>query len=115
MPGPALYNSAYHFGGVIVPPGYKNHVIDGLGNPYGTGHVTGEDGSIAVGEESLTAARAQGRLCGGDGGRAEGRLRRKSEVKQRSGRVGRRLFVRRLSARSTDRADGLTPRRRPGG
>ncbi|MFD1275158.1 hypothetical protein ACFQ51_37170 [Streptomyces kaempferi] len=35
-------------------------MIDGLGNPCGTGHVTGEDGSIAVGEESLTAARAQG-------------------------------------------------------
>ncbi|RPK33551.1 NAD(P)H:quinone oxidoreductase [Streptomyces sp. ADI93-02] len=57
----ALYNSVYHFGGIIVPPGYKNHVIDGPGNPYGSGHVTGEDGSVAVGEESLTAARSQGR------------------------------------------------------
>ncbi|MFD8419560.1 NAD(P)H:quinone oxidoreductase [Streptomyces sp. NPDC059466] len=57
----ALYNSVYHFGGVIVPPGYKDHVIDGPGNPYGTGHVTGEAGDIAVGEESLSAARAQGR------------------------------------------------------
>ncbi|WP_328647651.1 NAD(P)H:quinone oxidoreductase [Amycolatopsis sp. NBC_00348] len=57
----ALYNSVYHFGGVIVPPGHKDHRNDSAGNPYGASHVTGDDGSIAVGETALTAARSQGR------------------------------------------------------
>jgi NAD(P)H dehydrogenase (quinone) len=56
----ALYNSVYHFGGVLVPPGYKDHVHDSAGNPHGASHVTGEDGSIPVDEIALNAARFQG-------------------------------------------------------
>ncbi|MEW2501098.1 NAD(P)H:quinone oxidoreductase [Amycolatopsis sp. NPDC047767] len=56
----ALYNSVYHFGGVLVPPGFKGHVDDSGGNPYGASHITGEDGSITVDEPALAAARAQG-------------------------------------------------------
>ncbi|MGW4487603.1 NAD(P)H:quinone oxidoreductase [Amycolatopsis sp. NPDC004368] len=56
----ALYNSVYHFGGVLVPPGFKGHANDSGGNPYGASHSTGEDGSIAVDETALASARAQG-------------------------------------------------------
>ncbi|GAA2474312.1 NAD(P)H:quinone oxidoreductase [Winogradskya humida] len=37
----ALYNSIYHFGGVIVPPGYTDPLKFADGNPYGVSHVTG--------------------------------------------------------------------------
>jgi NAD(P)H dehydrogenase (quinone) len=40
----ALYNVIYHFGGLIVPPGYTDPVKFEEGNPYGVGKVTG-DGS----------------------------------------------------------------------
>jgi NAD(P)H dehydrogenase (quinone) len=61
----ALYNSIYHFGGIIASPGYMNHVNDSAGNPYGAGHVTGEDGSIPVDETALNAARFQGERIAG--------------------------------------------------
>ncbi|WP_129663005.1 NAD(P)H:quinone oxidoreductase [Phytoactinopolyspora endophytica] len=37
----SLYNVVYHWGGVIVPPGYTDPVQYELGNPYGTSHISG--------------------------------------------------------------------------
>lgn len=54
----ALYNTMYHFGGILVPPGYTDPSKFVDGNPYGTSHVSGQ-GDIPVGEQTLTAARVQ--------------------------------------------------------
>ena len=51
----ALYNTIYHFGGIIVPPGYTDPSKFVDGNPYGVGHVSGGDGSIPLGEVQFTA------------------------------------------------------------
>jgi len=57
----ALYNTMYHFGAVVVAPGYSDPaVFAGGGNPYGTAHATGQDGAPPS-EEVLAAARHQGR------------------------------------------------------
>jgi len=37
----ALYNTIYHFGGILVPPGYTDPLKFVDGNPYGVSHVTG--------------------------------------------------------------------------
>jgi NAD(P)H dehydrogenase (quinone) len=56
----ALNNVFYHWGCVIVAPGYTDQVLYGAGgNPYGTSW-TGNDG--APSEQVLKAARYQGRL-----------------------------------------------------
>ncbi|KEF94983.1 NAD(P)H:quinone oxidoreductase, type IV [Mycobacterium sp. TKK-01-0059] len=56
----ALYNSIYHFGGILVTPGYKNHTDDSNHNPYGASYVTGDDpGSID--DAAREAAQFQGR------------------------------------------------------
>jgi NAD(P)H dehydrogenase (quinone) len=54
----AIYNMVYHFGGVVVPPGYADPIKLIDGNPYGTSHVLGQE-SDRVGEVTLAAARAQ--------------------------------------------------------
>lgn len=54
----ALYNTMYHFGGVIVPPGYTDPIQFMSGNPYGTSAVVGD---ARPGEVSLEAARHQAR------------------------------------------------------
>ncbi|MEU1408907.1 NAD(P)H:quinone oxidoreductase [Streptomyces sp. NPDC005728] len=54
----ALSNTFYHWGGIIVPPGYTDPVQFRTGNPYGTSHVTGAG---AIGEDVLQAARHQAR------------------------------------------------------
>jgi NAD(P)H dehydrogenase (quinone) len=54
----ALGNTFYHWGGIIVPPGYTDPVQFKSGNPYGTSHVAGEG---APGDVSLEAARHQAR------------------------------------------------------
>ncbi|MGW0790345.1 NAD(P)H:quinone oxidoreductase [Streptomyces sp. NPDC002911] len=54
----ALYNTIYHFGGILVPPGYTDPSKFVDGNPYGTSHVSGQ-GDIPVAEQTLTAARVQ--------------------------------------------------------
>ncbi|NIK61564.1 NAD(P)H:quinone oxidoreductase [Kribbella shirazensis] len=36
----ALYNTVYHWGGVVVPPGYTDPSKFEDGNPYGTSHVS---------------------------------------------------------------------------
>lgn len=52
----ALGNTFYHWGGIIVPPGYTDPVQFQSGNPYGTSHVTG-DGPPS--EVTVQAARHQ--------------------------------------------------------
>jgi NAD(P)H dehydrogenase (quinone) len=37
----ALYNTIYHFGGVVMAPGYTDPLKFADGNPYGVSHVTG--------------------------------------------------------------------------
>ncbi|WP_430783754.1 NAD(P)H:quinone oxidoreductase [Actinoplanes sp. G11-F43] len=37
----ALYNTIYHFGGIVVAPGYTDALKFADGNPYGVSHVTG--------------------------------------------------------------------------
>lgn len=56
----ALNNVFYHWGCVIVPPGYTDPAIYAAGgNPYGTSHHTGMP-PAAPGEPILAAARYQG-------------------------------------------------------
>lgn len=50
----ALYNTVYHFGGIIVPPGYTDPSKFADGNPYGVSHVSGQ-GDRPVGDTELTA------------------------------------------------------------
>jgi NAD(P)H dehydrogenase (quinone) len=54
----ALSNVFYHWGGIIVPPGYTDPVQFRSGNPYGTSHVAGDG---PPGEVAVEAARYQGR------------------------------------------------------
>jgi NAD(P)H dehydrogenase (quinone) len=57
----ALYNTMYHFGAIVVAPGYTDPAVyAGGGNPYGTSHALGQD-QQAPSEEVLDAARHQGR------------------------------------------------------
>ena len=46
----ALYNTIYHFGGILVPPGYTDPVKFEDGNPYGVSHGTGADGDVPLGD-----------------------------------------------------------------
>lgn len=54
----ALYTSFYHFGGIIVAPGYTDGSKFVDGNPYGTSHVDAQ-GSNPVGDVTLQAAKVQ--------------------------------------------------------
>lgn len=54
----ALGNTFYHWGGIIVPPGYSDPVQFQSGNPYGTSHVAGDG---PPGDVALEAARYQAR------------------------------------------------------
>ncbi len=54
----ALGNTFYHWGGIIVPPGYADPIQYQSGNPYGTSHVVGDG---PPGDVSLEAARFQAR------------------------------------------------------
>ncbi|MFI5488626.1 NAD(P)H:quinone oxidoreductase [Micromonospora echinaurantiaca] len=54
----ALGNVFYHWGGIIVPPGYTDPVQFQSGNPYGTSHVTGDG---PPGDVARQAARHQAR------------------------------------------------------
>ncbi|TDD16540.1 NAD(P)H:quinone oxidoreductase [Kribbella turkmenica] len=54
----ALSNVFYHWGGIIVPPGYTDSIQYRSGNPYGTSHVSGEG---PPGDLALEAARHQAR------------------------------------------------------
>ncbi|MFH0180977.1 NAD(P)H:quinone oxidoreductase [Streptomyces cacaoi] len=58
----ALSNTFYHWGGIIVPPGYTDPIQFQTGNPYGTSHVSGIGGAgSAPGEAVLAAAAHQAR------------------------------------------------------
>lgn len=54
----ALSNTFYHWGGIIVPPGYTDPIQFQAGNPYGVSHVA-NDGPPS--EVTLQAARYQAR------------------------------------------------------
>jgi NAD(P)H dehydrogenase (quinone) len=54
----ALSHTFYHWGGLIVPPGYTDPIQFQSGNPYGTSHVAGDGPPSDV---VLEAARYQAR------------------------------------------------------
>jgi NAD(P)H dehydrogenase (quinone) len=54
----ALYNSIHHIGGIVVSPGYTDPSKYVDGNPYGTGHVSGQ-GDVPVDDVARTAAAVQ--------------------------------------------------------
>jgi NAD(P)H dehydrogenase (quinone) len=54
----ALGNTFYHWGGIIVPPGYTDPIQYKSGNPYGTSHVSSAGPPDDV---ALEAARYQAR------------------------------------------------------
>ncbi|GCE07848.1 NAD(P)H:quinone oxidoreductase [Dictyobacter aurantiacus] len=56
----ALNNVFYHWGSIIVPPGYLDPVQFQVGNPYGVSY-TSDNGSVPPNEIVLEAARFQGR------------------------------------------------------
>ena len=57
----SLGNVFYHWGALIVPPGYADPAVYAAGgNPYGTSFVTGPAGS-GPDAAALEAARYQGR------------------------------------------------------
>ncbi|MGK7654215.1 NAD(P)H:quinone oxidoreductase [Roseovarius sp. B08] len=55
----ALHNVFYHWGGIMVPPGYTDPAIHAAGgNPYGTSFTDGQ--GAALPQTTLQAARHQG-------------------------------------------------------
>jgi NAD(P)H dehydrogenase (quinone) len=56
----ALNNTFYHWGSIIVPPGYGDPIQFQMGNPYGTSH-TSNNGEIPPGEVELAAMAFQAR------------------------------------------------------
>lgn len=54
----ALNNTFYHWGAIIVPPGYADAVQFAAGTPYGTS-FTSNNGSLDPDETALNAARFQ--------------------------------------------------------
>jgi len=69
----SLGNVFYHWGALIVPPGYTDPVVHAAGgNPYGTSFVTGptRDGPDAA---ALEAAQVPGTAAGPDHDPAAGR------------------------------------------
>ncbi|MBX6354534.1 MAG: NAD(P)H:quinone oxidoreductase [Micromonosporaceae bacterium] len=54
----ALYNTMYHWGALVVAPGYTHPAFSAAGgNPYGTAHPSGNGHPT---EEAMEAARRQG-------------------------------------------------------
>ncbi|OLT48236.1 NAD(P)H:quinone oxidoreductase, type IV [Saccharomonospora sp. CUA-673] len=53
----SLYTTFYHWGGIVVPPGFTDPVQFRSGNPYGASHVSG--GGSFPGDTELEAARYQ--------------------------------------------------------
>lgn len=56
----SLNNTFYHWGSIIVGPGYADPIQFQSGNPYGTSH-TSQNGTVPPDEVALNAARFQGR------------------------------------------------------
>jgi NAD(P)H dehydrogenase (quinone) len=59
----SLYNVIYHFGGLIVPPGYTDPVKFQEGNPYGVGKVTGPDNDDELETPELDALDHMAERC----------------------------------------------------
>jgi NAD(P)H dehydrogenase (quinone) len=58
----AINNVFYHWGSLIVSPGYTDPLLSTAGgNPYGTSYASGLEGDLGVSEDALTAAHYQGR------------------------------------------------------
>ncbi|GAA0456327.1 NAD(P)H:quinone oxidoreductase type IV [Paractinoplanes deccanensis] len=51
----ALYNTIYHFGGIVVAPGYTDPLKFADGNPYGVSHVTGGSNDAPLEDAQLNA------------------------------------------------------------
>jgi NAD(P)H dehydrogenase (quinone) len=51
----ALYNTIYHFGGLVVAPGYTDPLKFADGNPYGVSHVTGGNNDAPLGDAQYAA------------------------------------------------------------
>ena len=51
----ALYNTIYHFGGIVVAPGYTDPLKFADGNPYGVSHVTGGSNDAPLGDAQYAA------------------------------------------------------------
>lgn len=56
----SLNNTFYHWGCIIVPPGYADPIQFQAGNPYGTS-FTSQNGTLPPDETALASARFQGR------------------------------------------------------
>ena len=56
----ALNNTFYHWGSIIVPPGYADPIQFAAGNPYGAS-FTSNNGQVPPDENALAAARFQGK------------------------------------------------------
>lgn len=56
----ALNNTFYHWGAIIVPPGYADPIQFQAGNPYGTSHVS-NNGATPPGDTELQAIAFQTR------------------------------------------------------
>lgn len=56
----SLNSVFYHWGMIIVSPGYNDPIQFQMGNPYGVSHTSG-NGTIPPDETALVAARFQGR------------------------------------------------------
>ena len=54
----ALNNTFYHWGSIIVPPGYADAIQFQSGNPYGTSHVS-NNGATPPGDVELAAMAFQ--------------------------------------------------------
>lgn len=55
----SFYTTLYHWGGIVVPPGFTDAIQFRSGNPYGASHVSG--GGDLPGETELEAASYQAR------------------------------------------------------
>jgi NAD(P)H dehydrogenase (quinone) len=70
----ALYNTMYHWGAIVVPPGYTDQAFtEAGGNPYGTAHASG---SGLPGDNVVAAARAQGKRLSRIAGLLRGEVER---------------------------------------
>jgi NAD(P)H dehydrogenase (quinone) len=56
----AMNNTFYHWGCIIVAPGYADPIQFQAGNPYGTSFVS-QNGTVAPDEVALSAAKFQGK------------------------------------------------------
>ncbi len=50
-----MYVTLMHFGGILVPPGFTDHLKWSDGNPYGASHVTGLDNDAAISDATAAA------------------------------------------------------------